>query len=328
MKRACALLILLITPSAFAQLYVKNDWTLQSNTQIAVASEAEYRDFWFRIDSNQYISLANDFYGPVNRSSSASGWGKVTDNNAISEMVGTLRAGCYYSDANATARRNNIDETQGARTTEYCVENACEDVNQNGICDSRESSGFDPNEDSCPGNPACASPIVINLAHGPERLSGADDPVAFDIDADGRANVITWTARGSAMAFLAIDRNRNSSIDDGSELFGNWTPLRSGLRAANGFEALRELDSNGDGRVNALDAGWSALLLWTDANHDGVSQANELHAVTASAVQELETGYHWTGRRDASGNLFAYQGAAHFGAARRSIYDVYFQRLP
>lgn len=72
----------------FAQLYVTNDWTMQTNKQIAVASKAEYRDFWFKIDENQFVSLGNEIHGPQTRSSGASGYGKVTDNNAISEMVG------------------------------------------------------------------------------------------------------------------------------------------------------------------------------------------------------------------------------------------------
>ena len=91
---------------------------------------------------------------------------------------------------------------------------------------------------------AAMSPLLINLAPGAWRLSGTDDPVGFDIDADGVLNTITWTARDSAIAFLAVDRNQSGTIDHGSELFGNRTMLRSGARARNGFEALKELDSN------------------------------------------------------------------------------------
>ena len=49
-----------------------------------------------------------------------------------------------------------------------------------------------------PGDPegGCeqdCTPIVINLSDGPWTLAGADDPVSFDIDADGDADRITWT---------------------------------------------------------------------------------------------------------------------------------------
>jgi hypothetical protein len=172
------------------------------------------------------------------------------------------------------------------------------------------------------------SPIVINVKPGPYRLSGADDPVDFDIDADGTANRITWTARNSTVAFLAMDRNDNRTIDDGSELFGTATRLRSGLRAANGFEALNELDGDGDGVVGALDASWPALLLWTDANHDGISQPHEVRNIAVSEVRAIEARYHWTGRRDAAGNFFRYEGLAYLDRGRRPIYDVYFRGVP
>jgi len=177
--------------------------------------------------------------------------------------------------------------------------------------------------------PACpTSPILINLHDASFPLSGAGEPVWFDIDADGQPNRITWTEAHSAVAFLARDRNANGRIDDGSELFGNATPVHSGARAANGFEALAELDTNADGMVDPRDEVWSALLLWIDTNHDGVSQPDELHRVAGTPVEAIETEYHWTGRRDAYGNLYAYQGRAFLDRARRPIYDVYFTVVP
>jgi len=178
--------------------------------------------------------------------------------------------------------------------------------------------------------PACpTSPILINLHDGSFPLSGVEAPVWFDIDADGQVNRITWTAADSAVAFLARDRNGNGLIDDGSELFGNATLLHSGVRASNGFEALVELDANGDGLVSALDGeAWSVLLLWTDSDHDGVSQAGEIQSVAGSSVDAIETEYRWTGRRDAAGNLYAYQGRAYLDRARRPIYDVFFGLVP
>ena len=169
------------------------------------------------------------------------------------------------------------------------------------------------------------SPIVINLQPGRYALSGAADPVDFDIDANGSPDRITWTARGSAVAFLAFDRNGNTAIDNGAELFGTATLLRSGARAPNGFEALKEFDTNADGVVDARDARWSALLLWTDANHDGVSQPSEQQRIAGSAVEAIETRYHSSGRRDPYGNLFRYQGLAHLAGSRTPIYDVFFR---
>ncbi len=43
-----------------------------------------------------------------------------------------------------------------------------------------------------------------------------------------------------------------------------------------GFAALAQEDTNGDGFINNLDDNWSKLQVWRDMNQDGVSQADEL----------------------------------------------------
>jgi hypothetical protein len=72
-------------------------------------------------------------------------------------------------------------------------------------------------------------------------------------------------------AWLAMDRNGNGIIDDGSELFGNTRNLRSGINAKHGYEVLAELDDNLDGKIDEADPAFRALLLWGDANRNGVS---------------------------------------------------------
>lgn len=148
--------------------------------------------------------------------------------------------------------------------------------------------------------------------------------VTFDLDADGAADVVTWTAPNSSVAFLALDRNHNGRIDDGGELFGNHTRLADGGEAANGFDALAEFDVNHDGIINAADPVWPSLLLWTDRNHDGKSSPDELQPVASSLVT-LDLRYHWSGRRDRFGNMFRYESSADIGGIPRTIYDVFFR---
>jgi hypothetical protein len=178
--------------------------------------------------------------------------------------------------------------------------------------------------DECP-----SSPIIIRLSPGAYEMTGADKPVWFDIDADGVRDHLTWTAAATDQAFLWLDRNGDGRVTDGSELFGTSSPLRSGARAVNGFEALAELDQNDDGRIDARDPQWSFLKLWFDGDHDGVSTDREIRSLSASGIVSFATSYHWTGRRDGHGNRFAYQGTAlveHHGAVTpRAIYDVFFQ---
>jgi hypothetical protein len=165
------------------------------------------------------------------------------------------------------------------------------------------------------------------------QLSGRNDPVLFDIDATGRPIRIAWTAAGAPMAFLAVDRNQNGKIEDGAELFGNHTPMPSGATASNGFEGLAQYDSNHDGIIDVNDPIWPSLLLWADLNHDGISQPAELMSVSESTVVAISLDYHWTGRRDPSGNSFRYESRVWMshGAGRatpKPVYDIFFVTAP
>jgi hypothetical protein len=176
----------------------------------------------------------------------------------------------------------------------------------------------------CDASSGCAEPLLINLDNGPFRLSGLNDPVLFDMNADGRREPIGWTARYSDVAFLALDRNGNRLIDNGSELFGNASPLPNGTRAANGFDALAQYDANGDGVIDSSDPIWRSLLLWTDRNHNGISERDELAPIASSEVSRIYLSYRWVGRRDSSGNVFGYQGRVVVHHDVRIFYDVFF----
>ncbi|HEX9984207.1 MAG TPA: hypothetical protein VGF69_13150 [Thermoanaerobaculia bacterium] len=171
------------------------------------------------------------------------------------------------------------------------------------------------------------SPIVINLAPGAYRLSDAGDPVQFDLTADGVVETITWTERHAAMAFLALDRNGNGLIDDGSELFGNHTRKPDGTFAANGFDALSTFDDDGNALLDARDAAWRTLLLWTDANHNGRSESGESLPLAGSGITALGLSYGVTGRRDDTGNIYKYRAHLQRGQQTDTYYDIYFRRV-
>ncbi|MDB5850022.1 MAG: putative rtx family calcium-binding cytotoxins and bacteriocins protein, partial [Rhodoferax sp.] len=89
-----------------------------------------------------------------------------------------------------------------------------------------------------------------------------------------------------------FDRNGNGLIDSGKELFGDNTVLtrgpNAGKTAANGFEAVADLDVNGDGALNSGDAAYTQLRIWQDANQDGVSQAAELKTLAQAGIASIK----------------------------------------
>ena len=172
------------------------------------------------------------------------------------------------------------------------------------------------------GAPPCYTPIVLSLRGG-YRMTSLADGVRFDIDADGIAEEIAWTEPNSNVGFLALDRNGNGTIDSGAELFGDSTMLTDGTRALNGFEALADLDSNHDSRIDESDPAWQQLLLWHDTNHDGASDATELVSISTSGVSAISTDYKRSGKKDRFGNEFRYKSEFRLGEAWRTCYDVF-----
>ena len=152
-----------------------------------------------------------------------------------------------------------------------------------------------------------ASPIILDLdGDGVETLS-RDTGIHFDHNGNGFAELTGWV--GSDDSLLVWDRNGNGIIDDGSELFGNQTLLANGSKAANGFAALAQLDSNGDGVINANDAGWASLRVWRDIDQNGMTGEGELITLEAAGVAALNLGYSNSTHVDAAGNAHKQVGS-------------------
>jgi hypothetical protein len=171
------------------------------------------------------------------------------------------------------------------------------------------------------------SPIIIDVTGDGFFLTSAADGVKFDIANTGVPIQIAWTAN-SNNAFLVLDRNGNGIINSGAELFGNFTPQPTSARP-NGFLALAQYDTNGDGVIDAKDPIYSQLRLWVDANHDGISQPGELHTLPEMGVFSISLDYSLSMRTDEFGNVFRYKAKINQGLngasdAGKKAYDVFF----
>lgn len=100
------------------------------------------------------------------------------------------------------------------------------------------------------------SPLVVDLDGDGAETTTMEDGIHFDHDNNGFAEKTSWVGKDDGL--LVRDINNNGKIDNGTELFGNNTVLSNGQKATNGFEALKDLDSNNDGVFNNQDAALAA----------------------------------------------------------------------
>ena len=81
----------------------------------------------------------------------------------------------------------------------------------------------------------------------------------FDIDADGTAENIATLGAGSG--YLALDKNQDGTINNGTELFG--------AKTGNGFSELSVYDQNRDGWIDEHDTVFNQLKIWQGGGGNG-----------------------------------------------------------
>ncbi|MDO2409401.1 hypothetical protein [Campylobacter magnus] len=130
------------------------------------------------------------------------------------------------------------------------------------------------------------------------------DPIALDLNNNGKIDTITlengvfFDHNGDEIAFksswisgddgiLARDINGDKEINSGAELFGNFTQLKNGELAKNGFEALKDLDSDDNGVFDESDKAFNEILVWQDYNSNGKAENGELKSLSEHGIKSI-----------------------------------------
>lgn len=140
-------------------------------------------------------------------------------------------------------------------------------------------------------------PLVINLDGNIADLS--DQTFFFDIDGDGEKDEVNRLKSGSG--YLALDRNDDGKVNDGSELFGT--------ASGNGFEDLAAYDEDGNGFIDEGDSIFEKLKIWT-MDEDGKEQLISLKekGVGAICLQSAATDFAVTDDSNANKGMIRRSG--------------------
>ena len=160
------------------------------------------------------------------------------------------------------------------------------------------------------------SPLVLDLdGDGVELYAVGDYGTYFDLRGNGQAVLTGWVEPDDGL--LAYDANGNGRIDDITELFGN--------ESTDGFAELAVHDSNSDDVIDASDPIYADLLIWTDVNSDGISQATELHTLTDYNIASISLDADRLAKVDIAGNDITHEATYTLSdGTERTIVDAWF----
>ncbi|WP_331774714.1 calcium-binding protein [Sulfurospirillum sp. 1612] len=203
---------------------------------------------------------------------------QINPNNAIEKIE--LANGSYLTNIDL----EKLIEDLNLYTSENNITiNSAEDVHNNAQMMNIIQNAW-RNSDNTGGE--YTPPIVVDL-NGDKVTSVAmeDGNVYFDYDGDGIKERTAWTQSGDAL--LAMDLNGDGIINNGSELFGNYTKLSDGTFASDGYAALAQYDSNHDNIIDANDSAFASLKLWKDVNNNGITDSGELTSLQLSSITAI-----------------------------------------
>lgn len=129
---------------------------------------------------------------------------------------------------------------------------------------------------------ALVDPLIISFDGRAAELT--EQRFEFDLTVDGKNEWLPGL--GAHSAFLALDRNGDGRINDGSELFG--------ARTGDGFAELSAYDDDGNGWIDANDAVFDQLLLWMRPGDGSTQQLIRLSDAGIGAIYlgSADTPFH------------------------------------
>ncbi len=158
-------------------------------------------------------------------------------------------------------------------------------VEENRISLTTDASAASGQASDAANAPKSKDPLVLNFDAPAASLTAGR--VAFDVDSDGTADQVHFVGQGSG--FVALDKNGNGKIDNGSELFG--------AKSGDGFQELAAYDGDANGFIDENDAVFGSLKIWSKdaAGADSLKGLKE-HGVGAIYLGKVTAPYSYKGQ--------------------------------
>ena len=126
------------------------------------------------------------------------------------------------------------------------------------------------------------TPIVVPLRDEVPVGELIDLRARVPFDADGSGLRRRWTWVSPDAGWLVFDKHGTGQITSALQWFG---PVTFWLFWSDGYDAMRSLDDNGDGRLTGREL--SGLAIWRDRNTNGVADPGEVRPVTSWGIVAL-----------------------------------------
>ena len=147
-----------------------------------------------------------------------------------------------------------------------------------------------------------------------ETVTAQEAPNAFDFGDKGIVGS-GWLAPSAG--FLVWDKNEDGQINSVGEMFGGSIGL--------GFKSLAELDSNGDGIIDAKDPAYHFLKIWRDFNLSKTVDTGELFTLEECGIEYLCISHVDYMELDPNGNaVYEHSYAMLTNGQKAAMNDVYF----
>ena len=180
-------------------------------------------------NAGAYASRIREKAPPAGRETGGAGWGIEHTREALAR-----------EEESTTVETQGVIKTRDGKEIRFSITLAMERR-----FESRSRTDFRT------GDARKTDPIVINFDGSAAQLT--DTKFAFDLNADGAPENVSFTRTGKGM--LVLDRNGDGKPTDGAELFGPTT--------GNGFDELRAYDVDANGWLDENDPLFGALSAWT-----------------------------------------------------------------